>query len=285
MAPYRVTVREGPRVIRIRVRTIEAALDELERGARKAAAAAGAPSVDLWVRRFEPVQQVVARVELSGPGRLRAGIDVRGDGSAEGYTGRLRRRLVAQFEGEAAWDALRRVLGPAPARVIRSGPMANEIRSQRLLLRQIDAEEARILATGRSDGLRAVADGYPLEGTVASASMVVRRRDTAVEMGAYGSYQIVRLEDDLVIGDIGFHGPPDSSGTVVIGYGLAPGARGQGYATEALAALIEWALMQPEVNVVNADAALDNRASQRVMERAGMRFVSESADKRFYRLP
>ena len=35
----------------------------------------------------------------------------------------------------------------------------------------------------------------------------------------------------------------------------------------------------------NADANLGNVASQRVMERAGMRLVNETAEKRFYRLP
>jgi RimJ/RimL family protein N-acetyltransferase len=104
-------------------------------------------------------------------------------------------------------------------------------------------------------------------------------------LGDFGSYQIVRREDGLVIGDIGFHGPPDSHGAVTVGYGLAPEARGHGYATESLVGLAEWALAQPEVKVVNADANLDNVASQRVMERAGMRFVNETAEKRFYRLP
>ena len=64
-----------------------------------------------FIRTLEPVQQVVARLELSGPGRLRAGVDVRGDGSCEAFTGRLRRRLVVQQGRESAYDALRRALG------------------------------------------------------------------------------------------------------------------------------------------------------------------------------
>jgi len=62
------------------------------------------------IRRLKPVQIVVARLELSGPGRLRAGVDVRGDGSSEAFTGRLRRRVVAQRDGESAYEALRREL-------------------------------------------------------------------------------------------------------------------------------------------------------------------------------
>jgi len=111
VAGYRITVRSGAKVERERVWELAEALAALERRGRELeSAAAGRPLGGTLIRRFEPVQQVVGRIELQGPGRLRAGVDVRGDGSAEAFTGRLRRALVEQHPGESPYDALRREL-------------------------------------------------------------------------------------------------------------------------------------------------------------------------------
>ncbi len=96
---------------RARFHELGDALTALERRGEELQESADARTIDLKVsRRFEPVQQVVARLELSGPGRLRAGIDVRGDGSAEAWTGRVRRSLIEQLPRESPYDALRRSL-------------------------------------------------------------------------------------------------------------------------------------------------------------------------------
>lgn len=111
VASYRIRVRSGGKVERTRAGDLEAALETLERKAGELEAVAQArPVGGTLLRRFDPLQQVVGRVELSGPGGLRAGVDVRGDGSAEAYTGRLRRELVEQLPGESPYEALRRVL-------------------------------------------------------------------------------------------------------------------------------------------------------------------------------
>ena len=108
---FTVTVRSGPRVDRERCETLVEALASIERRAHALASdAAARPVGGRLLQRITPAQQVIARLELSGPGRLRAGVDVRGDGSSEAFTGKLRRRLIEQRRGESAFDALRREL-------------------------------------------------------------------------------------------------------------------------------------------------------------------------------
>jgi hypothetical protein len=111
--PYTLTVRAGAKVRKERCAALEEALAAMEReGLEHERSANGRAHGGTLIRRLEPVQIVVARLELSGPGRLRAGVDVRGDGSSEAFTGRLRRRVVQQRQGETPYDALRRELAP-----------------------------------------------------------------------------------------------------------------------------------------------------------------------------
>jgi RimJ/RimL family protein N-acetyltransferase len=163
--------------------------------------------------------------------------------------------------------------------------MVNQIATERLQLRQLDVGESRALLNGRAHPERPWISGYPIEGTLIAVEAFLRQVSVGGRPGPYGVYQLIRLTDSLVLGDIGFHAPPDRSGTVTVGYGLAPAARGQGYATEALRALIDWALAQPGVRRVEADTAHGNLPSRRVMERAGMRFIGQNDLLRFYRYP
>lgn len=111
MRRYRLTIRNEARVKHERFDDLDAALRELESLARGLEGGARRDTIGgHLLRKIDPVQQVVARLELAGPGRLRAGVDVRGDGSSEAFTGRVRRRLVEQRAGESPYEALRRVL-------------------------------------------------------------------------------------------------------------------------------------------------------------------------------
>ena len=105
-----LTLRVGPEVRKERFADGGAAVDALQdrldglggRGRR-------GPERAL-LRDYAPIEQVAARGELRGPGRVRAGADLRGDGSVEAWTGRLRRQVVVPQHGESAFDALRRLV-------------------------------------------------------------------------------------------------------------------------------------------------------------------------------
>jgi hypothetical protein len=114
VSAFTVTIRVGPTVTRRRVPTLDDAIDVLELELRALGSSALRAPAKAFVREIAPAAQVSARGEISGPGRLhpsvRAGADVRGDGSIAAYQGKVRREVVVQERGESAFDALRRVL-------------------------------------------------------------------------------------------------------------------------------------------------------------------------------
>lgn len=113
-AAFTLTLRHGPRVDRERFASLEEALTALEAALGSIEPGRAAATVRFLSREFEPVGQVAARAEIAGPKRLRAGVDLRGDGSAEAWTGRWRRALVEQRRDETVYEALRRALAVRP---------------------------------------------------------------------------------------------------------------------------------------------------------------------------
>ena len=111
MAGYKLTVRLTGATERSRFETLDGALAALEERLDELAADGRLPPARALAREYEPVRQVAARGEIAGPDGLRGGVDLRGDGSAEAFTGRLRRAVVEPEPGETAYDALRRALG------------------------------------------------------------------------------------------------------------------------------------------------------------------------------
>lgn len=113
--PYTVTIRVGPKITRSRHAALADAVDALEVALTTLGPAGRRETRKALAREYAPADQVSARAELSGPSRLRprvrAGADVRGDGSIEVYHGKVRRELIAPGRGERPFDALRRTLG------------------------------------------------------------------------------------------------------------------------------------------------------------------------------
>ncbi|MFG2112367.1 GNAT family N-acetyltransferase [Streptomyces sp. NPDC048718] len=153
----------------------------------------------------------------------------------------------------------------------------------RLLLHPLTATEAgRVVESAPAPGDR-WAEGYPAPGDVRGARGFLNGVAERGDPGVWRAYEIRQPADGLAIGGIGFHGPPDADGVVTIGYGLVPAVRGRGYASESLRALIARA-RAAGATAVRGDADLDNLASQRVMEAAGMTYEGEDEQVRNYRV-
>ncbi len=70
------------------------------------------------------------------------------------------------------------------------------------------------------------------------------------------------------MGEIAFTGVSDGNREVEIGYGLNPEFEGEGYITEAVQTLCEWALAQNEISHVIAETE-NNPKSENILKRAG----------------
>jgi len=80
------------------------------------------------------------------------------------------------------------------------------------------------------------------------------------------------------IGNCGFKGPPDADGVVEIAYGVDPAFQGRGYAKEAAAALVEFALQDERVRIVRAHTLPAHGPSPSVLAANGFEHLGEVMD-------
>jgi ribosomal-protein-alanine N-acetyltransferase len=115
--------------------------------------------------------------------------------------------------------------------------------------------------------------------------MIEKMSRVTVELHPWHTYWLLVIAAQRCgVGLAGFKGEPDKQGEVEISYGIVPAQRSQGYITEAVQALIAWALRDPACRSVVADTTIDNVASNRVLAKVGMHVFRETADALFWRI-
>ncbi|CUW20828.1 Acetyltransferase [Propionibacterium freudenreichii subsp. shermanii] len=151
-----------------------------------------------------------------------------------------------------------------------------EIPTTRLVLHGVDPAQAEELARGISP-LPCVA-GYPHADSDTAARMQRHALEVDNWVPGYGLYLMMRRADGLVVGDIGFHTPPDQRGAAEVSYGVADSVRRRGYASEALVALTAWAHAHGASTVL-AEVDPTNHASRGVLAKAGFLPVRSDGPK------
>lgn len=90
---------------------------------------------------------------------------------------------------------------------------------------------------------------------------------------------MVLKENQYGIGMLGYKGAPDYRGQVEIGYGIDSAYQNQGYTTEAVNRLIQWAFEDPRCQRITAPGTKkDNPASNRILEKVGMKIYQETTE-------
>ncbi len=113
------------------------------------------------------------------------------------------------------------------------------------------------------------------------------------ELSADWLAQVNRLEQDdpwvlgfklqmkvtgVELGRAGFKGPASSEGVVEVAYGVQAEYEGNGYATEAAKALLDFAFQHDFVTIVRAHTLPETNASTRILGKLGFEKVGEIED-------
>lgn len=100
----------------------------------------------------------------------------------------------------------------------------------------------------------------------------------------YTSWQIILKPEHKIIGSACFIKDPDDEGKVEVGYGINETYRGNGYMTEAIICMCQWAFCQEGIRMIIAETDVDNYASQRVLEKSGMAKYKQNDSSIWWRM-
>lgn len=100
--------------------------------------------------------------------------------------------------------------------------------------------------------------------------------DTSKRIHFCTLWTIILKAEKRMVGDMCFVGEPDDEGRAELGYGTYDEHQGNGYMTEAVGAVVQWALAQPGVQSVVASTEKHNIPSFRVLEKNGFQKYEET---------
>jgi ribosomal-protein-alanine N-acetyltransferase len=158
------------------------------------------------------------------------------------------------------------------------------LRTQRLELLPLTSDAIEALLAGDPARLRSLTDAeFPQPvgppPYMAETLPVVRNRlRTSPAEARWWNWLVVRQDNREAVGSVAFGGQPDATGAVLVGYAMYPTLEGNGYATEAVRAMVDWAFAQPGVQIVRALAPVWNTPAVHVAEKVGMRPVGSYED-------
>jgi RimJ/RimL family protein N-acetyltransferase len=151
--------------------------------------------------------------------------------------------------------------------------------SERLTLRRSEPDDAETISAYRS-----LPEVYERQGWTRTDPEHVR--EIIVEMlelvpgdPGWVQFSVLRHPDGHLVGDVGLCPADDEPGVIKVGYTIAPEHQGQGYATEAVRALVGYAFETLDARVVRAYTEESNEPSRAVMRKSGLTHIETTVEE------
>jgi ribosomal-protein-alanine N-acetyltransferase len=159
-----------------------------------------------------------------------------------------------------------------------------ELITERLILREFVGDDWEALFAYRSDAR--YQEYYPMVGhTPKEAQEFVNRQIARQSEQPRTKFQlVVELKaEHRLIGNCGIRRDSPQATQADIGYELDPQYWGQGYATEAARAMLEFGFVHLKMHRIWAECIADNDRSRRVLEKLGMRQEARLREVEFFK--
>jgi RimJ/RimL family protein N-acetyltransferase len=161
------------------------------------------------------------------------------------------------------------------------------LQTERLFLRRFTVDDVDEIVALDSDPevMRYISGGKPTPRSEIETDYLPSWLSYYERFAGFGFWAAVEKASGEFIGWFHFRSPPDHAvDDVELGYRLRRSAWGKGYATEASRALIDKGFRELGVQRVFASTMAVNKASRRVMEKAGLKFVGDEHGEAEYAL-
>jgi ribosomal-protein-alanine N-acetyltransferase len=99
----------------------------------------------------------------------------------------------------------------------------------------------------------------------------------------WGVWLVSLRDDGMIIGDLGFKGPPDVNGEVEIAYSMSIPFRRKGYMKEAVSAAMNWAFTNG-ARMITAECSESNHHSKKILESVGMKMNTRKGKMTYWKV-
>lgn len=123
-----------------------------------------------------------------------------------------------------------------------------------------------------------VPDRWPAFPGAYAHALALLRKEPLRSSSGWWLYLFVNHAQGVLVGCGGFKEAPDADGVVEVGCEIAPALRRQGFATEALSGLINYACTRPEVEAIDAYSQAERGAQSGMLRAVGMKRIGEALD-------